>query len=111
MNGADIVTTSNATIDLAPNGTGTVVVRGNTNSGAIVFNCESNSHGQTVIAQPHSASVTNSMLLPAGASSTLVSLVSTDTLTNKTLTSPKINEDVAVTSTATELNLLDGSNS
>ena len=108
MNGADIVTTSNATIDLAPNGTGTVVVRGNTNSGAIVFNCESNSHGQKVIAQPHSASVTNTMLLPAGANSTLVSLVSTDTLTNKTLTSPKINEDVAVTSTATELNLLDG---
>ena len=86
MNGADIVTTSNATIDLAPNGTGTVVVRGNTNSGAIVFNCESNSHGQTVIAQPHSASVTNTMLLPAGSSSTLISKVSTDTLTNKTLT-------------------------
>jgi len=92
MNGADIVTTSNATIDLAPNGTGTVVVRGNTNSGAIVFNCESNSHGQTVIAQPHSASVTNTMLLPAGANSTLVSLVSTDTLTNKTLTTPVIAE-------------------
>jgi hypothetical protein len=30
------------------------------------------------------------------------------TLTNKTLTSPKVNEDVAVTSTATELNILDG---
>jgi len=108
MNGADIVTTSNATIDLAPNGTGTVVVRGNTNSGAIVFNCESNSHGQKVIAQAHSAGVTNTLTLPAGASSTLVSLVSTDTLTNKTLTSPKVNEDVAVTSTATELNILDG---
>ncbi len=108
MNGADIVTTSNATIDLAPNGTGTVVVRGNTNSGAIVFNCESNSHGQKVIAQAHSAGVTNTLTLPAGASSTLVSLVSTDTLTNKTLTSPKINEDVAVTSTATEINVLDG---
>jgi len=108
MNSKDIVTTSNATIDLAPNGTGTVVVRGNTNSGAIVFNCESNSHGQTLKAQPHSAGVTNSMLLPAGANSTLVSLVSTDTLTNKTLTSPKINEDVAVTSTATEINVLDG---
>ena len=91
MNGADIVTTSNATLDLAPNGTGTVVVRGNTNSGAIVFNCESNSHGQTVQAQPHSAGVTNTMLLPAGANSTLVSLISTDTLTNKTLTSPVIN--------------------
>jgi hypothetical protein len=48
------------------------------------------------------------MLLPDGADSTLVSLVATQTLTNKTLTSPKINEDVAVTSTATELNLLDG---
>ena len=108
MNGADIVTTSNATLDLAPNGTGTVVVRGNTNSGAIVFNCESNSHGQKVFGQPHSAGVTNTLMLPAGADSTLVSLVSTDTLTNKTLTSPKINEDVAVTSTATEINLLDG---
>ena len=85
MNGKDIVTTSNATIDLAPHGTGTVVVRGNTNSGTIVFNCEDNSHGQTVKAQPHSASVTNTMLLPAGADSTLVSLVSTDTLSNKTL--------------------------
>ncbi len=92
MNGSDIVTTSNATIDLAPNGTGTVVVRGNTNSGAIVFNCESNSHGQTVIAQPHSAGVTNTLTLPAGSSSTLVSLVSTDTLTNKTLTTPVIAE-------------------
>mgnify|MGYP003648611280 CR=1 FL=1 len=91
MNGADIVTTSNATIDLAPNGTGTVVVRGNTNSGAIVFNCESNSHGQKVFGQPHSASVTNTLMLPAGANSTLVSLVSADTLTNKTLTSPIIN--------------------
>ena len=108
MNGKDIVTTSNATLDLAPNGTGTVVVRGNTNSAAIVFNCESNSHGQKVFGQPHSASVTNTLMLPAGANSTLVSLVSEDTLTNKTLTSPKINENVAVTSTATELNILDG---
>jgi hypothetical protein len=32
----------------------------------------------------------------------------TETLTNKTLTNPKINEDVAVTATATELNILDG---
>jgi len=52
--------------------------------------------------------VTNTMLLPAGSSSTLISKVSTDTLTNKTLTSHKINEDVAVTSTASELNILDG---
>ena len=31
-------------------------------------------------------------------------MTTTDTLTNKTLTSPKINEDVAVTATATQLN-------
>ena len=37
-----------------------------------------------------------------------VSLAGTQTLTNKTLTAPKINENVAVTSTATELNLLNG---
>ena len=81
----DIVSSSNRDIDLAPNGTGKVVVKGNDNSGTIVLNCEDNSHGQTVQAQPHSAGVTNTMLLPAGANSTLVSLVSADTLTNKTL--------------------------
>ena len=42
------------------------------------------------------------------ATTTLVGTDTTDTLTNKTLTSPKINEDVAVTSTATEINILDG---
>ena len=99
---------TNIDLNLLAKATGHVTVLGNSNSGAIQFNCENNSHGQIVIAQPHSAGVTNTMLLPAGANSTLVSLVSTDTLTNKTLTSPKINEDVAVTSTATELNLLDG---
>jgi len=36
--------------------------------------------------------------------SDIVLLTSTQTLTNKTLTSPKINEDVAVTATATQLN-------
>ena len=40
--------------------------------------------------------------------STVTTLSGTQTLTNKTLTSPKINEDVVLTSTATELNLLDG---
>ena len=83
---------SNIDLDLLAKGTGHVTVRGNTNSGAIQLNCEVNTHGQQIKAQPHSAGVTNSMLLPAGADSTLVSLVSTDTLTNKTLTTPKIAE-------------------
>jgi hypothetical protein len=81
---------SNIDLDLLAKGTGHVTVKGNTNAGAIQLNCESNSHGQIIKSQPHSAAVTNEMLLPTGASSTLVSLVSTDTLTNKTLTSPKI---------------------
>ena len=109
MNGQDIVTTSNADIELAPNGTGHVTVKGNTNQGTIQFNCENNSHGQQIKAAPHSESASNVLTIPStGGDSTLVSDASTSTLTNKTLTSPKINEDVAVTSTATELNLLDG---
>ena len=38
----------------------------------------------------------------------VVDLTTAQTLTNKTLTSPKLNEDVALTSTSTELNALDG---
>ncbi len=84
-------TNTNGNIVLDSNGTGVIEVLGNTNDGAITLNCTSNSHGQTIKSQPHSAAVTNTMLLPQGASSTLVSLVSTDTLTNKTLTAPVIN--------------------
>ena len=38
----------------------------------------------------------------------LASLAGVETLTNKTLTLPKINEDVALTTSATELNYVDG---
>jgi len=85
MNGNDIVTTSNADIDLAPNGTGKVVVKGNNNPGTVVFNCESNSHGQTVKSQPHSASVTNVLTLPPGGDQEIVGTTATQTLTNKTM--------------------------
>ena len=69
----------------------------------------SESDSQTLSFSSPSISITggnsiNISALTAG----LITASSTDTLTNKTLTSPKINEDVAVTSTATELNLLDG---
>jgi len=106
---SNLATASNGDINFAPNGTGKIVVRGNTNQGKIVLNCESNSHGQTIIAAPHSESANNVLTLPStGGDARLVSATSTATLTNKTLTSPKINEDVAVTSTATEINILDG---
>jgi len=112
---------TNIDLDLEAKGTGHLTVRGNDNSGAIQFNCESNSHGQIVKAQPHSAGVTNEMLLPAGSSSTLVSLVSTDTLTNKTLTAPKIadagfiadangNEQIIFQTTSSAVNELEVTN-
>ena len=81
----DIVTTSNRDIELAPNGTGKTVLKGNTNPGTLVFNCESNSHGQTVKSQPHSASVTNVLTLPPGGDQEIVGASATQTLTNKTI--------------------------
>ena len=56
--------TSNGNIKLAANGTGVVEIRGNTNAGAIVFNCESNSHGVTLKGPAHSANATYSLTLP-----------------------------------------------
>ena len=43
-----------------------------------------------------------------GASGAVVGTTNTQTLTNKTLTSPKINEDVVMSASSTELNILDG---
>ena len=65
---------------------------GGSNSGAITLNCEQNSHGQKIIAQPHSAGVTNTLTLPAGGNGELVSTVATQTLSGKTLTLPQIND-------------------
>jgi hypothetical protein len=93
MNSQDIVTTSNADLELAPNGTGHVTVKGNDNPGTIQFNCEQNSHGQQIKAAAHSESASNILTLPStGGNSTLVSDASTSTLTNKTLTTPVIAE-------------------
>tara|TARA_Y100000389_G_scaffold156426_1_gene157282 strand:+ start:861 stop:1784 length:924 start_codon:yes stop_codon:yes gene_type:complete len=83
--GGDITTASgNLSVDTA---TQIIEVKGDGSSveGQILLNCHANSHGQTIKPQPHSAAVTNTSLLPAGASSTLVSKVSADILTNKTL--------------------------
>ena len=115
---------SNRNIALTPHGTGVVRIDGTNgvdiesgaisikNSGAesyVRFYCESsNAHYTQLQASPHSAYSGNvTVVLPAAATN-LVGDDTTQTLTNKTLTSPKINEDVALTSTATELNLLDG---
>jgi len=85
---------SNVDLDLLAKGTGHLTVRGNSNPGIIQLNCEQNTHGQQIKSQPHSTNTTNIMLLPEGADSTLVSRVSVDTLTSKTLTSPKIGTNI-----------------
>lgn len=91
-----VTTTASGNLQVKP-ATNVLEVQGDGTSGVtgvagkIRLNCHQNSHGQTIEAQPHGESVTNTMLLPKGASSTLVSLVSQDTLQNKTLSSPDIN--------------------
>ena len=86
----DIVTTSNRDIELNPNGTGKTVLKGNTNPGTLVFNCEANTHGQTVKAQPHSATVTNVLTLPAGGDQEIVGTSATQTLTNKSIAASQL---------------------
>ena len=95
MNGNDIVTTSNANIELAANGTGHVVVKGNSNQGAITLNCEANTHGQKIIAASHSdlssaSGYPSTLTLPSGgsASQSIITTDSTQTLANKSLTAP-----------------------
>ena len=56
--------TSNGDIELAPNGTGVVEIRGNDNAGSITFNCENNSHGVTIRGPAHSAGATYTLTLP-----------------------------------------------
>jgi len=87
---------SNIDFDLEAKGTGHVTVRGNSNPGAVQFNCESNSHGQIVKAQPHSAAVTNVLTLPPGGDQEIVGASATQTLTNKTIGVSQLSGQVAV---------------
>jgi len=63
--------------------------------GQIQLNCPVNSHGQKIASQPHAESATNTLTLPGGTTignddAVLVSNTGTQTLTNKTLTSPSV---------------------
>ena len=59
-----IVDAANGNIQLTPNGTGYTELVGNTNTGAIRFNCENNSHGVTIKGPAHSSSATYTLTLP-----------------------------------------------
>jgi len=99
VNGNDIVSVSNGNIALLPNGSGVVNIDGNGSSGGVTisdgsidirtgtgsiaqmrFFCESsNAHAQTLKAQPHSASSSSTLTLPA-ATGTLIGTGDTGTL-------------------------------
>jgi len=85
--GADLSVGDDLTIE-----GGLIDLRSNSGSASqIKFYCEvSNAHAQTLTAQPHSVGASNTLTLPAGSSSTLVSESHTQTLTNKTLTAPTL---------------------
>jgi cytoskeletal protein CcmA (bactofilin family) len=100
---------TNISLKITPKGSGQVLLDGNVgiesglidlkNSGSrsqIKFYCESgNAHAQALQAAPHSESASNTLTLPStGGDADLVSVSSTATLTNKTLSSPTINTPV-----------------
>ena len=94
------IETTGTTITVDSGGTPKVITPGGAITTAGDF-ITSGAYSQTLI-----ASATTSLTLPPGTGDVLVARTSTDTLTNKTLTSPNINEAVALTTTATKLNYL-----
>ena len=62
----DIISASgtNRDIEIAADGTGSVIVKGNDTSGKLILNCENNSHGVTIKGPPHSAGATYTLTLP-----------------------------------------------
>jgi len=118
VNGEDIVSVSDGNITLTPNGTGVVRIDGSNgidmqsggisikNSGAqsyVRFYCEvSNAHYAQLQAPAHSAFGGNVTLTLPATTSNLVGDTATQTLTNKTLTSPVLNTGVSGTAVADE---------
>ena len=86
IGGSDLVTFTAGLIDLKNAGA----------QSAINFYCESsNAHAQKLQGAPHSESASNTLTLPStGGNAKLVSASSTETLTNKTLTSPDIGTSI-----------------
>ena len=88
---------------------GSISIKNSGSQSYVDFYCESsNAHYARLQAPAHSAFSGNITLTLPATTDTVAGIAATQTFTNKTLTSPKINENVAVTATATEINLLDG---
>jgi len=101
------ISSSSGNVEVNP-ATQILEVKGDGSSieGQIQLNCHVNSHGQIITAADHSVSATNKLTLPGGSTignddATLVSDTGTQTLTNKTLTSPTITGSGAIAGTFT----------
>jgi hypothetical protein len=69
-NSFEIITTSAGNVQIAPDTTGVLELRGNTgNDAAIQLNCEANTHGVKIKAPPHSAGATYTLVLPSNTGS------------------------------------------
>ena len=97
----DIVSSSNRDIDLDPNGSGSVVVKGNSTrgSGDITLNCEFNSHGVKLKGPAHSAGATYTMTLPTAMPSSTGKMLTSDTNGNLSFADPVPSSSI----TSTEL--------
>ena len=82
-NNQEIVTVSNRDLLLAPNGTGVVEIKGNTNGGTIQLNCENNSHGVKIQSPAHSAGQSYTLILPTSVGSANQVLASNGASTNQ----------------------------
>ena len=124
INGNDIVSTSNANIDILPNGSGVINLDGNGSSGGVSvsdglidirtgtgnvakvkFYCESsNAHAQTLQAAPHSAASSAVLVLPT-ASGTLVGTGDTGSVSNTMLGGSIVDTKLSTISTANKVSL------
>jgi hypothetical protein len=96
--------TADRTITL-PDATGTVAFTTDITVSASSTNTFSN---KSISLGSNTVTATLAELNTAISDADVATIAGVETLTNKTLTSPKINEDVAITATATELNYVDG---
>lgn len=110
IDGNDISTTdTNGNLTITTDGTGVTEIKGKGtgNDPAIIqLNCEENTHAQKITAQPHSATAANTGTLPPGTTDyTFATTGLTETLTNKTLTSPAIDTSIVFDESTNDLTL------